>query len=105
VDDLHDLLARGKALRDVGTERALLHGGYELLDHAEVDVSLEEREPDLAHGARKVLLGESAATLQVAERGLELVGERVKHRQAGSVAPHFQPIGGEEWLKLQRSSG
>jgi flavin-binding protein dodecin len=102
VDDLHDLLAGGEAHRHVGAERALLHARHELLDDPEVDVGLEECQPDLAHGAREVLLGEATATLQVAERGLELVGKRVKHRQPGSVAPHLQPTGGAGMAQIAK---
>ena len=61
VDDLHDLLARRQALQDVGAERPLLHGRDELLHDDEVDVGLEKREPNLAHRARQVLLGEATA--------------------------------------------
>ena len=56
VDDLHDLLAGRKALRDVGAERPLLHLGDELLDDLEVDVGLEQRQANLAHRAGKILL-------------------------------------------------
>ena len=61
-------------------ERALAHLRDELLDDVEVDVRLEQREPDLAHRARDRLLVERAAALEVAERALELVCEGVEHR-------------------------
>jgi hypothetical protein len=62
-------------------EGAHADGGDELLDDAEVDVGLEQGEPDLAHRARDRLVVEHAAPAQVAERGRELVRERVEHRR------------------------
>ena len=47
--------------------------GDELLDDLEVDVGLEQREPDLAHRLRDRLLVEAALAAQVAEGVLELL--------------------------------
>ena len=79
VDDLHDLLAGLEALQHVLPERALAHRADELLDDLEVDVGLEEREPDLARRARDRLLVEARAAPEVAHGVLEPVGERVEH--------------------------
>ena len=46
---------------------------------AEVDVGLEQREADLPHGAIDVLGAERAARAEVAERGLQFVGEGLEH--------------------------
>jgi len=73
VDDLHDLLAGRDALQDVLAERALAHVGDEVLDDLEVDVGLEQGEPDLAHRARDRLLVERSASPQVAEGALQPV--------------------------------
>ncbi len=81
MDDLHDLLARREALQHLLAERALAHAGDEVADDLEVDVGLEEREPDLAHRTRDRLLVERAALAEVAERGAELVGKSVEHRR------------------------
>jgi hypothetical protein len=59
--------------------RALAHLGDELLHDLEVDVRLEQREPDLAHGLRDRLLVEAALAAEVAKGVLELVGEGVEH--------------------------
>ncbi len=83
VDDLHDLLARRQALADVLPERALAHVRDEGLDDVEVDVGLEEREPHLAHRARKRLLVDDPAPAEVAEGALELVGQCVEHSPPG----------------------
>ena len=61
------------------SDRALAHGGDERLDDAEVDVGLEQREADLAHGAIDVLGAERAARAQVAEGGLQFVRKRLEH--------------------------
>ena len=73
MHDLHDLLAGSETLEDLGAERALAHTGDEVPDDLEVDVRLEQREPDLAHGLRDRLLVEPTALAQVAERRLELL--------------------------------
>ena len=83
VHDLHDLLARREALLHVLAQRALAHPRDELLDDAEVDVGLEQREAHLAHGAGDRLLVEDTAPAEVAEGALELVAERVEHRPPG----------------------
>ena len=64
VDDLHDLLAGGQALEDLGADRTLAHAGDEVLDDLEVDVGLEQGEADLAHRGVDVGLGHAAATGQ-----------------------------------------
>ena len=64
---------------DVLAMRPLAHALDEFLDDPEVDVGLEQREPDLAHRARDRLLVERAALADVAERRLELVGQRFEH--------------------------
>ena len=66
VDDLHDLLAGLQALQDLLAEGALANLGDELLDDLEVDVGLEQREADLAHGAGDRLFVELAAAPKVA---------------------------------------
>ena len=60
VDDLHDLLAGRQALEDLLAERLLAHARDEVADDGEVDVGLEQREPDLAHRARDRLFVELA---------------------------------------------
>ena len=82
MDDLHDLLARRQALEDVLAERPLANMRDEVADDGEVDVGLEQREPDLTHRARDRLLVEPALLAQVAENALQLVGKRVEHDRA-----------------------
>ncbi len=53
VDDLDDLLAGGEALGDVGSERPLLYPGEERLDHADIDVSLEQAPAALRAAQRR----------------------------------------------------
>ena len=79
VDDLDDLLAGVERAEDVGAEAALLDRRRELLDDLEVDVGLEQREADLAHGLVDVVLGQRAAGADVGEGRLELLGEGVEH--------------------------
>jgi hypothetical protein len=73
VDDLHDLLAGVEPLQDVLAARTLLDLGDKVLDDLEVDVGLEQREADLAHGLRDLLVVETALPAEVAEGVLKLV--------------------------------
>ena len=57
----------------------------------EVDVGFEEREADLAHRLRDGLLVQAAAAAEVAERALELVGERVEHRSSVETTRGLAP--------------
>ena len=93
MDDLHDLLARLEPLEDVLPERALPHRADELLDDLEVDVGLEEREADLARGARDGLLVEAGLAPEVAEGVLEPVCERVEHGPSAYRARLAVPFG------------
>jgi hypothetical protein len=79
VDDLHHLVTRRQALRHLLADRTLLHAGDEVLDHLQVDVGLEQRETDLAHGLRDRFLVKPSASAKVAEGVLKLVGKRVEH--------------------------
>jgi hypothetical protein len=79
VHDLHDLLTGREALQHLLAGGALAHLLDEVLDDLEVDVGLEQREADLAHGLRDLVLVEAAAA-QVTEGMLKLVGKGVEHR-------------------------
>ena len=71
MDDLHDLLAGRDALQHLRAERPLAYALDEVLDDLEVDVCLEQRETDLAHGVRDRLLVQAPLLAQVAERALK----------------------------------
>ncbi len=73
MHDLHDLLTRRDALQDLLAQCALAHLCDELLDDLEVDIGLEQREPDLAHRTRDRLFVELSTSAQVAESALEAV--------------------------------
>ena len=67
MSDLHDVLRRGERLQDLGGHAALLRLGDEVLHHLEVDVGLEQRHADVAHGRGDVGLGELALAAQAVE--------------------------------------
>ena len=77
--DAHDVLGGRQGVQDLGGHALLLAASHELLDHAEVDVCLEKRHADLAHGEVDVVLGQAALAAQLVEGVLEAVGERVEH--------------------------
>jgi hypothetical protein len=86
VDDLHDLLAGGQGLQDVGADRLLADAADEVLDDLEVDVRLEQRETDLAHRGIDVRLADAATAGQVGERLAKALAQAVEHgRKSGSV--------------------
>src|SRR4051794_1801341 len=111
VDDLDDLLAGVELTDHVGAQAALLDAARELLDDLEVDVGLEQREADLAHGLVDVVLGQGSAGADVGERLLELLGEGVEHGPA-SVGPSSVPPadrdgrhGGHPWRRPALAQG
>ncbi len=79
VDDLHDLLAGRQAAEDLGSNSSLADARDEVLDDLEVDVRLEERQADLAHGGVDVRLAHSATTGQVAECLAKAIAQAVEH--------------------------
>ena len=79
VDDLDDLLAGRQALEDLVADGLLADARDEVLDDLEVDVRLEQREADLAHGGIDVGLADPAAAGQVAERLAQPLAEGVEH--------------------------
>ena len=79
VDDLDDLLAGRQALEDLVADGPLADARDEVLDDLEVDVGLEQRQPDLAHGGIDVGLADPAAAGQVAERLAQPLAEGVEH--------------------------
>ncbi len=83
VDDLHDLLAGGQAVEDLGAGRALAHAGHEVLDDLEVDVRLEQRQAHLAHGGIDVGLADSPAARQGTEGLAQPLAQRVEHWWSG----------------------
>src|SRR5690606_16364266 len=74
-----DLLAGGQALEDLRADRPLTDAGDEVLDDLVVDVSLEEAQPDLAHGGLDVGLADAATAGQVAERPAQSLAQAVEH--------------------------
>ena len=71
ADDLDDLLDRGQALEDGLIGRLVAHPVDERLDDLEVDVGLEQREPDLAQRRFDVLLGQAHLAPQGREGALD----------------------------------
>ena len=77
--DAHHVLRRRERVKDLGREALLLAGGDKVLDHAEVDVCLEQGHANLAHGNVDVRLGELALTAELVKGVLETFGEAVEH--------------------------
>ncbi len=63
-----------------------LTGVGEVAGDLEVDIRLEQSEPDLAHRLRDRLLVEAPAAAEPAERCLQLVGKGVEHGREVYVA-------------------
>ena len=69
---LHDLLAGPDALQHLARRApARPRVSMNVLDDLDVDVGLEQREADLAHGARDRLLVQASLLAEVAERALK----------------------------------
>jgi hypothetical protein len=82
VDDLHDLLAGVQALEHLRPDRLLADVGDEVLDHLEVDVGLEQAQPNLAHRGVDVRLADTAAAGQVGEGLAKTFAQAVEHGRA-----------------------
>ena len=68
--NLDDLLARGKRGQYVLADSLDPNLVNELLDHLEIDVGLEQRQPDLAQRLVNVLLGQPGLAAKALERAL-----------------------------------
>jgi len=86
VDDLDDLLAGGEARQDLGPDRLLANTRDEILDHAKLDVRLEQREPDLAHGDVDVGLGHVPTSGEGGERAAQAIAELIEHEGSGPLS-------------------
>ena len=84
VDDLDDLLPRVQPRQQVRARGALADAGDELLDDTEVDVGLEQREPDLAQRDVEVGLGDLGLAAQALGDALQAGGERFEHGRPGT---------------------
>ncbi len=96
-DDLHDVLGGRQRVHDLGGQALLLAARHELLDHAVVDVGLEERHANLAHRAVDVVLGETTLAAELGEGVLESVGEAVEHC--------LHPFANERAAEVERVKG
>ena len=78
-DDLHHVLRRGERIEHLGGEAALLGLGDEFLDDLEVDIGLEQRQADFAHGGVDILFGQLALAAQAAEDVLKSLRKSFEH--------------------------
>ena len=74
ADDLDDLLARRQALEDRLVHRAIAHAIDEGLDDLEVDVGLEQRQPDFPEGGLDGRFGEAGLAREWTGRRPEAAG-------------------------------
>ena len=74
-----DVLRGGERVKHLGVKALLLAARHEVLDHAEVDVGLEQGEANLAHGDVDVILGETTLAAKLVKGVLETIGKRVEH--------------------------
>ena len=74
VDDLDDLLARRDRAQNLGADRAFAHLGDEIAHHFQRDVSLQERQANLAQRLGNIGLAQRASAAQLVEDPGQLVG-------------------------------
>jgi hypothetical protein len=79
VDDLHDLLAGRQAREDLRADGSLANPGDEVLHDAELDVGLEQGQPDLAHRHVDVRLGHAPPAREGGERAAQAIAELIEH--------------------------
>ena len=78
-DDPHDLLRGREAAQHVLAHGAVAHAVHERLHDLEVDVGLEQRQPDLAQGGFDRGLGQARLSPKGAEHILEARAQGVEH--------------------------
>ena len=69
------------ACPDLFAQRAFLDARQEVLDHAEVDVRLEQRGPDLAQGFVDVVFSEFADAAEALRSSLESLADGLEQRR------------------------
>ena len=77
--DLDDVLRRRQRLHDLGGHAALLGLGDKLLDDLEVDVGLEQRHANVAHGRGDIGLGQLTLAAQAVKCVVEAIAQGIKH--------------------------
>ena len=77
--DLDDVLRRRQRPHDLGGHAALLGLGDELLDDLKVDVGLEQRHTNVAHGRGDIGLGQLTLTAQAVKCVVEAIAQGIKH--------------------------
>ena len=77
--DLDDVLRRRQRLHDLGGHAALLGLGNELLDDLKVNVGLEQRHANIAHGRGNIGLGQLTLTAQAVKCVVEAIAQGIKH--------------------------
>ena len=77
--DLDDVLRRRQRLHDLGGHAALLGLGDELLDDLKVNVGLEQRHANIAHGRSNIGLGQLALAAQAVKCVVEAIAQGIKH--------------------------
>ena len=89
VDDLDDLLRRVQRLRQVHADGALADAVEHRADDLEVDVRLEQRDPDLAQDLVDVLLAEPPLAAELLEDPVEPVGQCLEHERPMLPGPRL----------------
>ena len=90
TNNLDDLLARGQALEDRLIHRPIAHAIDKCLDDLEIDVSFEQRQPDLPEGVLDGRLRQTCFSLEGLEDVLEAMAERVEHQGRSVSLPRLR---------------
>jgi hypothetical protein len=80
MDELDEVLLGREAPQHLLAEGVALDGLDELLDDADVDVGLEERQAHVAQRLLDVLLGDLSLAAQLAPQAVELLAQGVEHQ-------------------------
>jgi hypothetical protein len=83
-DNANHLLSGSQAAKHLLVDGAVAHPVDEGLDDLEVDVGLEQRQPDLPQGGFDGLLRETHLTPEAAKHVLEARTERIEHDGTGA---------------------
>ena len=79
VEDFYNLLAGGHAAENGFAKGLLLDLGYEILRNLEVDIGIEQGEPNLSERVRDIRFADLTLAAEVFENILKFIRESTKH--------------------------
>jgi hypothetical protein len=88
MDDLDDLLARGKTLQNLGTDCTILHTADKILNNLKINIGFQENQTHFPQCVFNILLGHDPLATKLLEYLVKLIGKAIKHEYISIFDPH-----------------